>query len=69
MSEHYEQEWERRAEEGYGEYAIAIALLRVAYQLQCLGNGNAATQMGAIEALGMHLCEKMDALADAIRDR
>jgi hypothetical protein len=52
-----------------GTYAIAYALLELAYHVKYLGNGNAATQMGALEAFGLHLGEKLDALADALRER
>jgi hypothetical protein len=54
-------------------YAIAYALLRladaqrhVATQIKFLGNGDATTKHGAIEAFGMHLGEKLDALVFAI---
>ena len=49
-----------------GAYAIAYALLRVAYQLKYLGNGNAATPMGAIEALGAVHKEGLASIADAL---
>jgi hypothetical protein len=42
-----------------GQYAVAYALLSVAYQLKCLGTGDAATTMGAIELLGTHVGEKL----------
>ena len=55
-------------------YAIAYGLLKLAkaqedtaVHLKYLGNGNAATPMGAIEAFGVHIGEKMDILADALR--
>jgi hypothetical protein len=44
-------------------FAIAIAISDLAYQLRSLGNGNASTQMGAIEALGAVLKEGFGALA------
>jgi hypothetical protein len=47
-------------------YAVAIALSNVAYQLKYLGNGDAATQMGAIEALGKHLGESLDRIAETL---
>jgi len=54
-------------------WAIAYALMRladaqesVATQLKYLGNGDAATQMGAMEALGLQLGEKLQAVADAL---
>ena len=55
-------------------YAIAFALMRLAraqeslaLHVKYLGNGDAATPMGAIEAFGAHLGEKIDLLAEAIR--
>jgi hypothetical protein len=42
-----------------GLFAIASALQSVAIQLKYLGNGDASTTMGAIEALGTHLGEKI----------
>jgi hypothetical protein len=47
-------------------FAIADALNGVARQIRDLGNGDAATPMGAIEAFGMHIGEKIDALASAV---
>jgi hypothetical protein len=38
--------------ENEGAYAVAHALLRVAAALKALGNADAATPMGAMEALG-----------------
>lgn len=61
--------WEHEAEQGGvdgGLYAIAIALMDVAYQLRCLGNGGAATQMGAIEHLAVQVKEGSERMADAI---
>lgn len=59
-----------------GIFAIAYALLRLANaqsdtatHLKYLGNGNASTPMGAIEAFGAHIGEKLDALTAAIADR
>ena len=55
-------------------YAIAHALMKLAKaqqetatHLKYLGNGNASTQHGAIEAFGMHIGEKLDALTEALR--
>jgi len=45
-------------------FEIANAINRVAVALKYLGNGDAATTMGAIEALGAVLGEKLDRLAD-----
>jgi hypothetical protein len=57
-------------------YAIAHALMRladaqgeVAQHIKYLGNGNASTSMGAIEAFGLHIGEKLDALTDALANR
>lgn len=55
-------------------YAIAFALLKLAdaqrslaTHVKYLCNGNAASEMGAIEAFGMHIGEKMDIIADVLR--
>jgi hypothetical protein len=48
---------------------IAGALLNVAYQLRCLGNGNASTSMGAIEGLGVAVKEGLDGIASVIEMR
>jgi hypothetical protein len=47
-------------------WAIAVALFSVARALRDLGNGNAVTHMGAIEAFSAHLGEKLDRIAEAI---
>lgn len=60
------RDWERRADDGDGRYAIACGLLAVARSIDWLGNGDAAMTMGAIEAYGLHIGKKMDALTDAI---
>lgn len=44
-------------------FEIAEAINNVAVALKYLGNGDAATTMGAIEALGAILGEKLDRLA------
>lgn len=49
-----------------GLFAIARAVDRLATQVKYLGNGDATDNRGAIEAFGMHIGEKMDALAEAI---
>jgi hypothetical protein len=58
-----------------GLFAIAFALLQlveaqqeIAYQIKKLGNADAATPMGAIEAFGAHIGEKLDALAGAVSE-
>jgi hypothetical protein len=60
------QSWEKRADKGDGQFAIAVALLDVAYQLRSLGNGDAASPMGAIEGLAAHLGEKIDGISSAL---
>lgn len=52
--------------ESDGSYAIAYALLRVAYALRMLGNADAATPMGALEALGGAIKEGLESLSDSI---
>jgi hypothetical protein len=53
-----------------GWWAIAAGLFAIANAQRAaahhLGNGDAATSMGAIEAFGKHIGEKIDTLADAI---
>jgi hypothetical protein len=51
-----------------GLFAVALALTSVATQLKWLGNGDAATHMGALEALGEHIGEKIDRLARSLDD-
>jgi len=59
-----------------GKYAIALALMDVAYQLKCLGVGNAATEQGALELLAMEVrdglasvASSLDSLANAVNDK
>jgi hypothetical protein len=66
---------EEKARKGEGLFAVAYALLEIAdlqksiaVHVKYLGNGDAATTMGAIEAFGMHLGEKLDSLTGAIQD-
>jgi hypothetical protein len=47
-------------------FEIADALNAVAHQIKYLGNGDAATSMGAIEAYGAHIGPKLDAIAEAL---
>jgi len=49
--------------------AIAGGLLAIADQLQNLGNGSAATEMGAIENLAKEVRDGFSALADSIQDQ
>jgi hypothetical protein len=58
-------EWEERAKQD-GTYAIAIALQEVASALRMLGTWNAATEMGAIEFLAVHIGEKIEGLTGTI---
>jgi hypothetical protein len=65
----------RRAVAGNSNHAIAYALLRIAHEtaaiasaLRMLGNADAATPMGAIEALGKVIEEGFGRLADALPD-
>ena len=67
-------ELERADLEGTSEIAYAIirlahAMERVAIHLKYLGNGDAATPMGAIEAFGLVMKEGMDRIADSVGDR
>ncbi len=50
----------------YDAEAIKIGLEKIAKALHALGNKDASTPMGAIEAYGKHMGEKMDAFTDAI---
>jgi hypothetical protein len=54
-----------RAEDS-GLFAIAWALLGVKYELKMLGNADAATPMGALEALGAVLKEGQEALSSSV---
>lgn len=49
-------------------FELAAQVGRVAHALRDLGNGDAATPMGAIELLGKTMGEKLDDLTSAIRD-
>lgn len=53
----------------YGTYAVALALLAVAQAIRDLGNGDAATRMGAIEAHSKLMAAKLDKLVAAIEAR
>ncbi len=52
----------------YAIMRLAVAADRLATQVKYLGNGDAATPMGAIEAFGLHIGEKLDAMTDALRE-
>jgi hypothetical protein len=60
-----EDEWLEKADAGDGTFAIAHALYAVARSIDRLGNTDAATPMGAVEAFGEHICRKLDILASA----
>lgn len=62
-------DWENYADNGDGQYAIALAILQLAYQVKSLGNGDAATPMGAIEALGKSIKESAEIIAASIGQR
>jgi|ERR1035437_9874478 uncharacterized protein Yka (UPF0111/DUF47 family) len=47
---------------------IVDAMFAVSYQLKNLGNADAATPMGAIEALGKVIMESNSSIADAINN-
>mgnify|MGYP001558271493 CR=1 FL=1 len=47
---------------------IVDGLYRVARALRDLGNGNAATSMGGMEALGMTMKESAEIIAGALSD-
>lgn len=76
MTKHIQDICEDKARAGEGLFAVAYALLqlaeaqqRLAVHVKYLGNGDASTTMGAIEAFGMHIGEKLDALTTAIQER
>lgn len=50
------------------DMTVADALCEIAATLQRLGNGDAATPMGAIEALGKRLGEGLNSVAEAINN-
>ena len=60
-----EEEFLEKAANDSG-YAIAYALLEIAHQIKCLGNADAITPMGAIEALGAVFKENGESLASAV---
>lgn len=72
----YNNYWTKEADEGKGQFAVAVALLEVAKSghaiasaIRWLGTGDAATSMGAIEYLSANLGEKLQSLgsiADSI---
>jgi hypothetical protein len=52
----------------HGLFAIAEAIDRLGTQVKYLGNGDAATTMGAIEAYGLHIGEIVNAQGAAIAE-
>lgn len=79
MSAHGEREdecWEiatLTAEKDAGLWAVAAGLFAIAHAnyaaAKHLGNGDAMTSMGAIEALGKHLGEHLQSIAAALDNR
>ena len=59
--------WEDKADDNPG-FAIAVALLVLAKAIHQLGNGDAATPMGAIEGLAAHIGEKIDDVAASLNE-
>ena len=55
-------------ETAMGLQLCAQQLARVVYALKCLGNADAATPMGAMEAFGVVMQEGMASIASAIND-
>ena len=60
-------DWIENADED-GAYAIACAIMALTRAIDRLGNADAITPMGAIEAFGLHIGEKLDALTNAISE-
>lgn len=52
----------------YAVLRLAEAQFETAQALRDLGNGDATTTMGALEALGKHMGEKVDELTQAVRE-
>lgn len=68
------EELERVGLEGQSEIAYALVrianeLSSVAYALRALGNADAATPMGALEAFGLVMKEGMERIADGLDGR
>ncbi len=57
-----------KSESSAAEGDVAKALQGIAYQLKCLGNGDALTQMGAIEAHGVVVKEAGEAIAGGLHE-
>ena len=51
-----------------GLFAIAASLDRVAHAIHRLGNADAMTPFGGMEALGMAITEAADRIASALTD-
>lgn len=58
------KEWEKQAEAGDGQFAIACAIMHVARALDRLGTADAATPMGAIEFLAVEVKGVATAMED-----
>jgi hypothetical protein len=59
-------EIEPRWAQAYAILKLARAVESCALQIRDLGNGDAATTMGALEVFGKHMGEKLDNVAYAI---
>lgn len=70
MNEHLRELLYRAAEdEGDSMAAVALAIDRLATAVRDLGNGDAATRMGGLEALGKVMEDGMERIASAIGSR
>jgi len=72
--QHIEDLFEDKARKGDGSFAIAFALMQIArhqkslaYQVQSLGLGNAASPMGATEFLATSVRDVGDAISSALQ--
>lgn len=76
MEQHFQDYCEDKARKGDSGFAVAYALLelvraqeRSASALRKLGMADAATPLGAIEALIMQMKETGEIVAEALRER
>jgi hypothetical protein len=63
--------WEQIADgpsDDAGQYAIAVAILSLARAIDRLGNADAATPMGGLEALGDCILKANSSVAVALHD-
>jgi hypothetical protein len=72
MTKDFEDFCEDKARAGDGQYAIAFALMQLAREtrflgkgVRDLGNGDAASNMGAIEGLAVMIKEAAQTIADS----